>query len=200
MKELEDLENIEEILLITDMLNGFAKKGALADEYIMHIVPELLRLIKIYVKEKKKKVIFVKEAHSLDSTEFKNFLIHCVDGTWESEIIDEFKPYVKYALVYKKNSRSFMFAPGFMSDLQKMKNLKRIISGGCCTDLCVIDGNIPLKNYFDQMNRDVEIIVPKDIVETYDAPWHKRDEYNEIAFKLMEQEGIKLVKTLGGIK
>ena len=52
----------------------------------------------------------------------------------------------------------------------------------------------------DQMNDNIEIIVPQDSIETYDAPWHNRDEYNELAYKIMKQEGIKLVKTLGGNK
>ena len=33
----------------------------------------------------------------------------------------------------------------------------------------------------------------KNAVETYDAPNHNRKEYNEIAFKIMEQNGIKLI-------
>ena len=45
----------------------------------------------------------------------------------------------------------------------------------------------------------VEIIVPKDSVETYDIPSiHKRDENNERAYTVMENTGIKLVKTMKG--
>lgn len=191
-------EDIEELLIVVDMVNGFAKKGALADPYIQHIIPEILRLICIFQGEKNKAVAFIRDAHSLDCAEFKKFPVHCVDGTWESEIIDEFQPYVANSLVFKKNSRSFMFAPGFIPTLGKMPNLKRIVSCGCCTDLCDTDGNVPMINYFDQINRDVELIVPKDAVETYDGPGHNREEYNEMAFKFMAQEGIKLVRTYNG--
>jgi len=41
----------------------------------------------------------------------------------------------------------------------------------------------------------VEIIVPKDAVETYDGPNHNRDELNNKAFDFMNQAGIKLVNT-----
>lgn len=197
---MKNLENIKELLIVVDMVNGFVKKGALADPYIEHIIPELKRLIEYYKNKKDAQVAFIRDAHKKGCAEFTKFPEHCLDGTWESEIIDEFKPYVEGSLVYKKNSRSFMFAPGFISDLDKMINLETVISGGCCTDLCDIDGNVPMMNYFDQNNRKVEIIIPKNIVETYDAPWHNRNEYNEMAFKLMEQEGIKLVKKLGGIR
>ena len=37
-------------------------------------------------------------------------------------------------------------------------------------------------------------------VETYDAPYHNRDEYTEMAYKFFEQSGIQLVKKYGGIK
>jgi len=43
-------------------------------------------------------------------------------------------------------------------------------------------------------NRKVDIIVPENIVETFDAPNHNREEYKNMAFKLMEQSGIQLVK------
>ena len=49
---------------------------------------------------------------------------------------------------------------------------------------------------FKQENREIEIVVPMDAVETYDAPAHKADEWNEMAYKFMQQGGMKLVKTL----
>ena len=76
-----------------------------------------------------------------------------------------------------------------------MKNLQKVTIVGCCTDICVMNLAIPLQCYFDQENRDVEIIVPQDAVETYDAPYHKAEEWNDMAYKFMNQAGIKLVKT-----
>ena len=73
-----------------------------------------------------------------------------------------------------------------------MINLQEITIIGCCTDICIINLAIPLQNYFDQKDRNILIKVPKNAVETYDSPTHNRDEYNEIAFKLMEQASIKL--------
>ena len=83
-------------------------------------------------------------------------------------------------------------------DLEQMKKLREVIITGCCTDICVMNLAIPLQNYFDQHDLDTTIYVPKDLVETYDSPTHNRDEYNEMAFRLMENTGIKLVKKIGG--
>ena len=40
-------------------------------------------------------------------------------------------------------------------------------------------------------------MVYEETVETYDAPNHNREEYNERAFKFMAQNGIK-IKKIGG--
>lgn len=197
---MKNLEEMKELLIVVDMVNGFCKEGSLADKRIMHIVPELKKLLEYYTKKEDALVAFIRDAHKKGCSEFNKFPEHCIDGEWESEIIDEFKPFVKDSVVYKKNSRSFMFAPNFITDLDKMKELRKVIVTGCCTDLCDLDGVLPMVNYFDQMNRDTQVIVPKNLVETYDAPYHNREEYNEMAFKLMKQEGIKLVKTYGGIR
>ena len=38
------------------------------------------------------------------------------------------------------------------------------------------------------MNRKVNIIVPKDAVETYNSPSHNREEYNEIVIETVFSE------------
>ena len=47
-------------------------------------------------------------------------------------------------------------------------------------------------NYFDEIDREVEVVVKEDAIETYDAPYHNRDEYNEMALKLMKQAGVRV--------
>ena len=149
---------------------------------------------------KKEGLAFIKDAHELDCREFERFPVHCVIGTEEAELVDELKPYEKEALVYHKNSTSAIFAPNFMEDIKRMKNLKEVIVTGCCTDICDMNLAIPLQNYFDQNNQKVDIVIPTNAVETYDAPYHNRDEYTEMAYKFFEQSGIQLVKKYGGIK
>ena len=122
----------------------------------------------------------------------KKFPIHCLQGTSEAELIDELKSYEKDALVYEKNSTSTMFAKGFINDIDKMKALRKVIITGCCTDICVLNLAIPLVNYFDETDRQIEVEVVEDAVETYDAPYHNRNEYNEIALKLMRQAGVRI--------
>lgn len=195
MKE-KKLEKLKELLIIVDMINGFVKEGALADTFIQHTILEQIKLIEETLL-KKEGLMFIQDSHPKESAEFKRYPEHCVEGTYESEVIAELKKYQEYALNYKKNSTSTIFAPNFMKDIEKMKELKQIVIVGCCTDICVMNLAIPLQNYFDQYNKEINIIIPENAVETYNAPWHNREEYNEMAFKLMEQSGIKVLRKQG---
>lgn len=189
----KNLEEIKSLLINIDMVNGFVREGAMADPMIAHIIPEQLRLIKMFL-ESGDDIAFIKDSHREGAREFDRYPVHCLEGTSESELVDELKPYEKEALVYTKNSTSAIFAKGFMSDIEKMRSLQEIVFTGCCTDICDINLIIPLQNYFDEINRRVNLIVPTNAVETYDAPFHKREEYNEMAYKLLSQSGVKLVK------
>lgn len=188
----QNLRETERLLLVVDLVNGFVREGAMGNPYAELILPESERLVKKFVEEGYT-VVYVKEWHDENAEEFKKFPRHCVAGTSEAEMVAELLKYQDKVLVFKKNSTSAMFAEGFIEMLSQMVNLKEIVIIGCCTDICVLNLAIPLQNYFDEKNQEVTIIVPKNAVETYDAPNHPREEYNEIAFKLFAQAGIKVV-------
>ncbi len=182
-------EELEKLLVVVDMVNGFIKEGNMADPYINHITPRIVELVERTIEEQEG-LAFIKDTHGEDSTEFKKFPVHCLKGTSESELIDELKEYEKYGISYEKNSTSTMYAPGFINDIEQMKNLKEVLITGCCSDICVLNLAIPLTNYFDQNDRNVDVIVDKNAIETYDSPLHNREEYNEMSLKLMKQAGV----------
>ncbi len=190
---MKKLEEIKELLLVVDTLNGFSKEGALADPYVLHTVPAQKKEIEETLNEDEE-VAFLGDFHTMNCDEFKRYPVHCLENTNEAEVIDELKQYLKYARYYKKNSTSAIFAPNFMDDIKEMKKLKKIKIIGWCTDICDKNVAIPLKNYSDQYNRGIEVEVPEAAVETYNAPWHNREEYTEWAFKFMEQAGVKVLR------
>lgn len=189
---MKKIEELKKLLIVVDMVNGFVKEGTMADPTINNITPEIVKIVEKFLVSEDTQVAFIKDAHELGCQEFKRYPVHCVKGTSESELIEELAKFESQALVYEKNSTSTMFAPNFVNDISTMKKLREIIVTGCCTDICVMNLVIPLINYFDQMDRDVKIIVPKEMVETYDAPYHKRDEWNELAFNAMKQAGAEI--------
>ena len=181
------------LLIVVDMINGFAKKGNMADPNIQHITPECERIVKEFL-EKGYQVIYITDCHKENCNEFLKFPIHCVEGTDEAEMVDALKKYQDRVIVIKKNSTSAMFAPGFMDIINQMADREEVVIIGCCTDICVQNLAIPLANYIDAMDRPVRITVPMNAVETYNAPYHPKDEYNEMAFKFMKQTGINIVE------
>jgi nicotinamidase-related amidase len=190
----EKLELVKRGLIIVDMIDGFVKEGALADPSIGKIVDENVRLAKKFL-ESKDPIIAFRDVHSVDSEEFKSFPPHCIKGTSEVEFVEGLKELSNKFIIIDKNSTSGMFAPSFIEYVKSMENITEIVITGCCTDICILNLAIPLKNFFNQVNKSVNIIVPKNAVETYHIEnIHDRDEYNGMAFKLLKQAGVSVVK------
>ena len=171
----------EQAVFVIDMNNGFCEEGALADKGIKRIVPEIIQIIRNNM-ENNGALFIVNDKHTKDSVELKRYPEHCYTEE-ESRTIKELKIYEEYAdaLFYKT--------------LISMTNLKRVVIVGCCTDICIKNFAIALRNFFDEINYDVEVVVYKDAVETFDNDLHKREKCNEIAFQDMENNGIKLVRS-----
>jgi nicotinamidase-related amidase len=78
---------------------------------------------------------------------------------------------------------------------EQLKDINEVVLCGVCADICDISFLLPLRGYFDQNNRNVRIIVPKNAVDTFNIPGHNRDEWNEMAFKFINQVGIETPHT-----
>jgi len=192
---IKNLKIYKEMLIIVDMVNGFVKEGALADTKIAEIIPRQIELIK-EAKQKGALIVFIKDTHEENSTEHKRFgeEKHCVRGTGEELVIDELKEYEECedTVSIEKNSTSYIEAPEFRKLIKKATNIEKVNVVGCCTDICDFNGTMGLANYFDQWNRDVDIVVHEDAIATFAEK--ERQNYVEAAKLLMRQQGIKLVK------
>jgi len=157
-------------------------------------------------KKENRLIIFIKDTHDKDSVEFRRFgdEPHCLRGTREAQLVDELVPYAEETISFEKNSTSFMFGKnpnfkyGFIEMLDGLENLKKVQVCGCCTDICDTNGVLPMMNYFDENNRRVDVELLEDAMATFDAPWHNSEQYENAAYLLMEQQGAKRVKKLGG--
>ena len=183
---------MKKLLIIIDMINGFVKEGALADKQINNITPNIIKLIEESI-ENKTDIISIQEGHSENSKEFESFPSHCVLGTEEAELIDELVPYKDKMKLIRKNSTCGFVTKEFIQYMKENEeDLEEIILTGCCTDLCVMNFALPLKNYINEHNLDIKVTIYKNAVETYNSPEHNREEYNEIAFKIMNLNGITI--------
>jgi len=192
----KNLDEIETAVFLIDMNVAFCENGNLADPGIKRIVPAITKIISYYLRIGEG-LFVVNEGHTKDSVELKRYPEHGVLGTEEVRTIKELRVYEKYAMgCFTKNSTSAIFAPGVMETLLAMKNVKRIILVGCCTDICIQNFAIDLRNFFDQFNLDIDIVVPLNAVDTFDNEFHNREEYNDLGKRVMENNGVKVVTRL----
>ena len=196
MNKIDNLKLYKDCLIIVDMLNGFVREGVLHDEEISKIIPKQIKLIK-EAKETKQLVIFIKDNHTKESTEFARFgnTTHCLKGTSESEVVDELKIYEqeKDTISIEKNSTSFMEAHGFRKLLERQTELETFNVIGCCTDICITNGVLGLANYLDENNRRHNINVYLDAIATYDE--ENRRDYVNASKILLKQQGVNLINT-----
>ena len=113
---MKNLKIYRKALIVVDMVNGFVREGVLHDDNISRIIPRQIELIEEYNNENEL-IIFIKDTHEINSTEFKRFggTTHCLKGTSEAELVDELKVYEgrENTLSIEKNSTSYMEAPLF---------------------------------------------------------------------------------------
>lgn len=195
-RQLKD-EEVVKLNYNIDMNNGFVNFGAMANPAYNALVPEQLRIIK-KMEEEQGITDFILEGHGKDALEFESYPEHCVLGTPEADLIPELITYQNNPNVYTfyKNCINGMLNLSVQEQLKRLKNLKEIIYNGVCADLCVMDFARTNARYLDQINKKVKLFVVKSTIDTFDAPGHNREEWIDIACKVMEQAGIEVVENV----
>lgn len=206
MENLEfiKLDNVEEkiyindksILFIVDMNNGFAKYGALSSDRVKRIIPNIVKNIKIFNKVNNPIIAFT-DSHKENSLEFKSYPAHCLENSYESELVDEIKEFKDIIIIEKSSTNGFLEEESkkYIDDFIN-KGYKSCIVCGCITDVCVKQFVQTLKAYFNVKNKDIDVIVPIDSVDTYDSPEHNAEIINLFSFYEMKNSGIRIVKEI----
>ncbi len=190
---IKNLKLYERVLIVVDMVNGFVYNGPLHDIECSKIIPRQKEIIDDYL-DNGDLVVFIKDTHTKDSTEFSRMPIHCLENTDESELVPELREYVgrDNVITINKNSTSFNEVPEFRELITNLINLKRVDEIGVCTDICDFNGIMGLANRLNQENRDVSIYVHEDAVATFNET--ERSKYVEAAKLLMKQQGINIIR------
>lgn len=190
------VENISNIqlnktdLFIVDINNGFAKGGALYSPRIESLINPITEFSK-KLSPKLHRIIAFTDCHPKDSIEFLSYPPHCLEGDAESDIVDELKT-IENLKVLPKNSTNGFFALGNMN----FDDVDNIIVIGDCTDICIYQFAVTLKTYFIQNNINKNVIVPMNLVDTYDIPnVHCADLSNIVFLNSMIQNGINVIKS-----
>ncbi|SDH64844.1 isochorismatase family cysteine hydrolase [Desulfosporosinus hippei] len=169
-----DLDLTKTVLVVIDMVNGFAKEGALYSPRIEGLIAEIGRVMQICIDHGISIVAFA-DNHTNESPEFKRYPIHCGYNSKESEVVDEFRGLCR---VFNKNSINGYLEEEFREWLNVHPDINTFIVVGDCTDICIASFALTAQADFDGRNRDSSVIVLTQGVETFDIPGvHDGDVY-----------------------
>ncbi len=199
LKPIENEEAMNNLLVIMDMNNGFAKKGALYSPRTEKLIEPIAAFCS-KAKSEGWRILALSDCHDSSDPEMKSFPTHCMKGTKESLVVDEIKPFCDVILP--------KFTTGSFFEIQAAKARKPFLNlnqydeihvTGCCTDLCVFNFAVMAQKYFEfefhngKIQHMPRIIVHKDLVDTYDGDTHPADEFNKIFLNQLVLDGIEVL-------
>jgi nicotinamidase/pyrazinamidase len=159
--------------VVVDMLVCFCRRGALYSPRYDRMVPELVS--RLTAEEAKgTALVFLIDTHVRDDPEFAMFPEHCVEGSGEDEVIPELRAFAERGTVVRKRTFSGFHETELEAVLERLAP-DAVEVAGVCTDICVLHTVAGLRA------RGYEVVVRKDLVDTYDAPGHDAEEFNRFA-------------------
>jgi nicotinamidase-related amidase len=194
-------DEITKALYMIDMNNGFVNFGPMSNPKYNDLVPEQLKMIKKFERENEL-INYILEGHDKNAVEFNSYPAHCIRFTDEAKLIPEFDAEKNYqnAKIYYKNSINGMLNRNLQDQIRELKNLKEVVFEGVCADLCVMDFARTYARYLDEINKSAKLFVVKKAIDTFDSENHNRDEWMDIALKVMASAGIEVVEDINELE
>ncbi len=171
-KKINNLSKVKKedcALIIIDMQNDFISEGAAVKcEGSIEIVPNVVEA-RTWAHQNDIPVVYTQETHRHQKVDFgleleRSEAIHCVDGTWGCEIVDELAPTEKDYVMVKRRYSGY-----YLTDLELLMkgwNKNVLIITGAATNVCVY------ATALDAMQRDTPPIVLSDCVAGTTAELH----------------------------
>jgi nicotinamidase-related amidase len=191
---IRDLKFDNSVLVIVDVINGFTSEGYLQSPRVEGIVADIVETMKTCMKLGIPVLAFA-DSHNENSPEFEAYAAHCLEDTSESEIVNEIKEIGGYRLILKNSTNGFL-EKEFQDWLRNNSQIDTFIIVGDCTDLCIQQFALTLKTWFNMNNRKSRLIVPENIVDTFDYDIHNGDLMHVIALYNMLSNGIEVISKL----
>ncbi|HYH02099.1 MAG TPA: isochorismatase family cysteine hydrolase [Bacillota bacterium] len=181
-------------LVIVDLINGFARGGALQSPRVEALIPGIVRLGQACGELGIPKVAFA-DNHTEGSPEFESYPVHCLTGTVEAELVEEIRALDGVELLAKNSTNGFL-EEAFQAWLGKNRQIDTFMVVGDCTDICIQQFTITLKTWFNRQDQKSRVIVPVDLVDTYDFGLHNAELLNAMALFTMMGSGVEVVKEI----
>jgi len=203
--DVGELKKDNTLIISVDLNNGFSKFGAMSSPRVEAIINKTVKFFEL-MKNKGIKIVAYTDYHDVDAVEFNSYPSHCLANTSESELVEEILPYVDLT-IKKQSTNGFLAANPLIKsecgyqDLSQidLDKIDKIIFTGDCTDICVYQFAITMKTYLNQVNRDCEVIVLTDFIETYHLDGiHDSDLNNLVFVNSLIANGVKVYTNIKG--
>lgn len=181
-------------LIIMDMVNGFVREGTMKNELAEDIIKPITEMME-FSKKNGLPIVAFADCHEEDSPEFDRYEKHCIKGTSECELVDEIKEIGGYTLINKNSTNGFLEAE-FQQWLKDNPHITNFIITGVCSDICVMQFCLTLRAWLDKNGIKSRMILPLNMVETYDYRAHQITLINTMAVYFMEQSGAEVCNDL----
>lgn len=188
--KLEELAPASVALVIIDMVNGFAREGAMSSPRVGQLVSPIAALASRCAALGIKICAFA-DTHTSDSVELESYPPHCLRGTAEAMVCEEIAGAAPCHIIAKNSTNGFL-EPDFETWMRENPGVDTYILTGDCTDICVMQFALTLKAWHNTRNRALRILIPVSLVETYDAPGHPAEPLNCFALYAMQAAGAEL--------
>lgn len=182
----------ETCIIVVDMTNAFVKQETSANEDILKLNDNIADFITIS-RGKKIDVFALTDRNSENYSENESFTNSYYNNSEDYSLTEEIIEAGKITIINKNSSN------GFLEDEFKEKLLYKYnnyIIVGCCTDICVQQLALTMKAEFNRQNMVKRVIVPQNLVATYDSVAHNREITQLMALYNMSINGIEVVKKI----
>lgn len=163
-------------VMVIDMIEGFTRIGAMVNPRVNALLPRMEAFLKSLPRESH--VMFAHDAHGPYDAEFRRFPVHALAGTDESKVCQELVDACSHVATsfIPKTTHSAFYETDAADIIKEETTGDDWTLVGCLTDMCIPACIFPL------VYRGKNIILPRDLIDTYDAPGHDADAINAMCF------------------
>ncbi len=144
-------------VIVVDMINEFLEDGGLMVLETGRVLYEPIQRLVDAAHENDMLVVWLRDQHEDTSDpEFRKRTLHCLAGTWGTQIVDALKPGQDDVILPKSTYNGFHRTP--LHDVLQERGVRTAIVTGVVTNICV------RSTCHDAFFLGYEVLVPRDCV------------------------------------
>lgn len=180
------LDPARTVVVNINTVNGYFKDGYFASPQVAAKIPRLIQMNEYFLHSRR---LFIHDAHSFQSAEFKTFPEHCATRD-EQTVIEELDRFLPGATVIAKNGTNPFFCPEYLRWTAENKDVVNYVIGGGMTDICVMQYALALKAYANQNDKKMNVVVLENATQSFNTEAHDGNVMHRFALYNMMLNGV----------